>query len=51
MVWLLINWLANVAETLRDILKHYFLQVNSAKYVKCMLEKITCNGNQNQGLV
>ena len=45
MVWLLINWLANVAETLTDILKHYFLQVNSAKYVKCMLEKNTLKDN------
>ena len=36
-VWLLINWLVNVAETFTDILKHNFLQMNHAKIVECML--------------
>ena len=35
--WLLINWLMNVIKSFRYILKHYFLQTNAAKFVKCML--------------
>ena len=36
-VWLLINWLVNLAETFTNVLKHYFLEMNAAKFVKCML--------------
>ena len=36
-VWLLINRKVNVTETFTDILKHYFLESNAVKFVKCML--------------
>ena len=36
-VWLLINHMVNVAETITDILKQYFLQTNFVKIAKCML--------------
>ena len=36
-VWLLINWLVNVADILTDILTHYVLQMTPAKFAKCML--------------
>ena len=35
-VWLLINWFVNVDETFQDILKHYILQMNAAKFVRYM---------------
>ena len=31
-VWLLINFLVNVAETFMDALKHYFRQMNNVKF-------------------
>ena len=36
-MWLLINWLVNVAETFKDIFKNYFLQMDAVKFAKCML--------------
>ena len=33
--WLLINQLVNITEILKDILKHYFLQMNVIKFVIC----------------
>ena len=35
LVWILVNWLVNVAETFTDIFKYYNLQMNAIKYVKC----------------
>ena len=37
-VWLLINHMVNVTETLTDILKHYFLQANVGKFVKYVVK-------------
>ena len=39
-VWLLIIHVVNVTEIFTDILKHYFLQTNVVKFVKCMLYRI-----------
>ena len=36
-VWLLIDQLVNVAETVMDIEKRCFLQTNAVKFSKCML--------------
>ena len=36
-LWLLINGMVNVTETFTDILKHFFLQTNVVKFVKCKL--------------
>ena len=42
-VWLLINWLVNVAGTFTDILKHYFLKMNAFTFGKCILKRTTLN--------
>ena len=36
-VSLLINCMVNVTATFTDVLKHYFLQTNVVKFLKCML--------------
>ena len=36
-VWLLSNQLVNVAETFTDVLKYYFLQLNTVQFTKSML--------------
>ena len=36
-VWLLINWVVNIAGTFTDILKHYIFHTSAAKFVKRML--------------
>ena len=36
-VWLLNNWLMNVAETFKGVLKHHFLPMNVVQFAKCML--------------
>ena len=46
-VWLFINWLVNVVETFTGILKYYFLQMNAAKFVKCILKRTTLNSAEN----
>ena len=40
-VWLLNNWLVNVAETFTNILKYYVLQTTANKFAKCMLYRTT----------
>ena len=43
--WLgsLIVIMTNVTETFQDLLKHYFLQTNVARFVKWVLQRITLN--------
>ena len=38
---LLINWLVNITETFKDILKHCFLQTNVIKSVNSKLQRTT----------